>query len=182
MTLLLGTEHRGKVHLIADSISVDGDGAINVTDTPKVWRSGPWVVGVAGSWRILSLLRWRVTLPAVRLDDDVCRVINVDLVDAIQAAMREAGYSSEDEKNEVSWECLVGARGALFYLDATLGVIHPHDGIASAGHKIVAASGAAALRSQRPWKRGAEHALRRAAEAAEESGSDARGPFTYVST
>lgn len=182
MTLLLGAEHRGKVHLLADSITVDGDGAINVTDTPKVWRSGPWVVGVAGSWRVLSLLRWRLELPDVAVGDDIPRAVNVELLDAMQAVLREAGYSVDDEKNEVSWECLIGIGGSLFYVDATLGPIHPRDGIASCGHKIVASSGAAALRSQRPWKRGAEHALRRAAEAAEESGSDARGPFTYVST
>jgi hypothetical protein len=181
VTLLIGAEHRGRVHLIGDSISIDGDEALNVVDTAKVWRSGEWVIGVAGSWRVLGLFRWRLSLPRLASEANVEEVANTEVVDAMQSVLRDAGYDVNDEKGEVSWECLIGARGSVFYTDASLGFVHPRDGVAAAGQRIVAAAGVAALRAQRPWKKGVEHALRRAAEAAEEGGTSVRGPFLCVS-
>lgn len=56
MTCIIGLENKGKVYMGADSASSNGY-SINVSGNPKLFRSGPFLIGFTSSWRMGQLLQ-----------------------------------------------------------------------------------------------------------------------------
>jgi len=182
MTLILALEHRGKVHMIGDRISVDSSDAARVVRDAKVFRSGEWLLGVAGCWRAMSLLKFKLRAPKISAADDVDRAVNVELVDSIRSLFTSEGYAKEAaEAGETEWQLLAGLRGKLYFVDSEFSVWRSADGMDGAGHTVAIAAGTAALSAQRPINR-PEKALRKAAQIAADGCSAIRGPFDYLTT
>lgn len=182
MTLVLGLEHRGKVHLVGDRISVDASDSKRIVRTEKIFQSGQWLFGVAGCWRALSLFKFKLRAPKVDQGSDVERVANVDLVDSIFSLLTAEGYdnSADPESKDTKWEMLAGARGHLYTIDSDGSIWRSADGIAAIGHAGGAAASVAATQAQRPIGR-PERVMRKSAALAAEGCADVSGPFDYLS-
>ncbi len=175
MTLILGLEHRGRTHLLGDRIVIDGNQGVSLTAAPKVFQLGSWVVGGAGSWRLLALLGRKFRPP--RGSDPI------EFVDELRAMVTREGIEEQpSDDSPIVWEVLFGRAGSLYFLDSVGGFI-PRDttGIMSCGGDSAYITSRAALIAQRPFKRTAEAHMRRAAQITAELSAECRGPFDYVS-
>lgn len=173
MTLLLGLEHRGRCHLLGDRISIDSDSAVTIVREPKIFRSGEWLIGIAGSWRVGNLAQLKLRAPRSGSP--------VELFEALAAVLTAAGYASPSGPDtDVPWEALAGFRGQLHYLDADGTCTRSADGITAAGHNIGASAARAALAAQRPFRRSPELVMRKAAQISADGCAAVRGPFDYL--
>lgn len=115
MTAIAALSHRGRVYLAGDSLlSDEAHDRRSYVRTPKVWRAGPVVVGVAGSVDYLAALG-RVQWPA-RVEESWSRVR--DALDAARVSPEEG-------------EAVLGQAGALWSLSSAL--VPLHGPIAAAG-------------------------------------------------
>lgn len=181
MTLILGLEHRGRVHLTGDRISVDASDCKRVVRTEKVFRVGQWIIGVAGCWRALSLFKFKLRAPKIDSGADIERLANVDLMDSIRNLLTAEGYdnSCDPESKDTKWEMLAGAKGHLYTLDSEGSIWRTDDGIAAIGHAGGAAAAVAATAAQRPIGR-PERVLRKSMGLAADGCADVSGPFDYL--
>ena len=109
LTLLVGVATRKGVWIGADSGSVADTFSISVP-ARKVWRSGSWIVGMAGDWRALELVQHAAKMPsAPATHSDAHRTIALDVLDAVRAAFRERGFETEQE-DDSKWYMLLGTR------------------------------------------------------------------------
>ena len=169
MTCVVGSVARGKVSVGADSIIVHGDDVMYAAD-PKVWQSGPALVGAAGDWIYLDLLR-RIDFPAA-LDENWLRY---GFTAAFRKLKSDLGLSAETE-NEPDGEAVIGALGALWWLDSD-SIIKSALSYAATGIGQTVAMGALAVL---PGSMPSSRRCLRALEAAEKHCSGVRGPFTVL--
>ncbi len=110
MTLLVGLATRKGVWIGSDSGSAADTFSVSIS-TRKVWRSGAWIVGMAGQWRALELVQHACRMPpAPASTADAHRTVALDVMDAVQLAFRERGFESSDESDETRWYMLLGTR------------------------------------------------------------------------
>jgi hypothetical protein len=174
VTLILGLEHRGKVHLLGDRISIDGNNVRTRCAAPKVFRLGCWAVGSAGSWRLLALLQRKFRPPK---NSDA-----FDFVDELRAMVAREGIDEEpSEDSPVTWEVVFGCAGRVHYVDSLGSYVPPADGVAVAGADSAFVAVRAALMAQKPFKRSAEAHMRKAAQITAELSAEVMGPFDYIS-
>jgi hypothetical protein len=118
LTLLVGVATRKGVWIGADSSSVADTFSLSVPE-PKVWHAGDWLVGMAGNWRALELVRYTAKLPpAPKRVQDVHKVIAIDVADEVRECFRRAGFAPESDGDEIEgdagkgWHMLLGVRCA----------------------------------------------------------------------
>lgn len=173
MTLILGLEHRGRVHLLGDRVSIDGNNVRTRCASPKVFKLGSWAIGAAGSWRLLALLQRKFRPP--RSADAF------DFVDELRAMVAREGIDEEpSEDSPVTWEVVFGTAGHVHYVDSLGSYVPPADGLATAGADSAFIAARAALMAQKPFKRTAEAHMRKAAQITAELSAEVLGPFDYV--
>jgi hypothetical protein len=162
--------------MLGDRISIDGNGGKFRVATPKVFRSGDWLIGAAGSWRLLALLQRRFRPPSGRGVDAF------EFCEELRAMVARQGIDEEpDEDAPVTWEVVFGRAGAIYSVDSLGSFTAPADGIATAGGDSAYLAARAALLAQKPFKRTAEAHMRKAAQITAELSSEVLGPFDYVS-
>lgn len=160
-------DKRGKAWMAGDA-SVNGSNAIEASSDPKVWRSGGVLLGGAGDWTILDLLR-RIDCPASP-DEQWMRY---GLTAALRQLRRELGI---EPAGEDGFELLAAARGSLWWSSDELAMVRM-------GRYCAIGSGcefALGVLCDRSNKLG-ELALRRALEAAECHCQSVCRPFAVVS-
>ncbi len=93
MTCVVGSIDDQSVILAADSAAIGNpDGSeIYTMPEPKVFRCGPYVVGVCGSYRVGQVLRYQGDLPEPHPDSDFGSFLVRDLVPAIGELIETEG-------------------------------------------------------------------------------------------
>jgi hypothetical protein len=117
MTCVVGcVDKRGRVWLGGDA-SVNGSNAIEASTDPKVWRSGGVLLGAAGDWTSLDLLR-RIDCPP-QPDE---QWIRYGIPAAFRQLRRELGVDPP-AADGTGFEILVAARGALWWASDELAMV-----------------------------------------------------------
>lgn len=127
MTCIVGIVSKGKVYIGADSLG-SNDFKKVVRREPKVFENGDFLIGGAGSFRMLNLLRWKFNPPTVKDGDDLHKFMCTEFVTALSELFKENGYgvTSYDWKGG---NFLVGTKGRLFEFGSDFQVSE-HDQIA----------------------------------------------------
>lgn len=148
----------------------------------KVFRSGEFVMGGAGSRRLAELMRFAFKPPAIK-GKDLDAYMVTDFTRAARKALREHAYLCTDNGREKTDSedgdaLLVGVRGRLYYVGPDFSASAVSDGMFAVGCGMDFALGALyATPTLAPEKR-----LQLALEAAERYSDGVAGPFHVVST
>ncbi len=172
MTCIIGVAHAGCVYIGADSASVGG-GEIRVTRLPKVFRTGKFLIGYTGSFRMGQLLQHHLSVvPQGDEPDDEYMVCT--FIEAVRTCLRQYGYTQvKDNQEEIGGRFLVGYRGKLYFIDGDFQVNEHDEGLDSIGCGAEYALGAMkALRDLPPRER-----IEKALEISAHFSSGVIGPF-----
>ncbi len=176
MTCIVGVETPRGVLLGADSISADG-WVCFVSDQPKLFRIGAYVLGFTSSWRMGDLLRHHLRLPPPPVAR-VHRHMVVTVIPAIRACLKEGGFATTKEGAEIGGFFLIGASGHLFQVASDYQVnrsSHGYDVVGVANAIALGALAATDRAGLTPRKR-----LRTALEAAGKHCMGVRGPWRFL--
>lgn len=151
---------------------------MNLMAQPKVFRVGPYIMGVSGSARVGNLVQHCLDVPAPNVAN-VHGFIVTTFIDALRDLLKDGGVatkSCEQELTSNSW-LLVGIHGRLFEIASDYQVHEPLDPWAAIGSGFDPCLGVMYATPNAPPSR----RLRLAMEAAERYNAAVRGPFTYIS-
>lgn len=95
-------------------------------NTPKVFRSGDYVIGYAGSYRVGQILRYYTKYPNPDYSD-LSKLMSTEFVDAMMSSMDDNRViKNRDEIAEMDGaETLVSIGGKLFVVQTDLSVVEP---------------------------------------------------------
>lgn len=122
------------VGLVADdTVLIGGDGLssldsqVSARGDPKVFTNGPLLLGCAGSFRVMQVLRYGLHVPEQADDLTEHAYLCAVVIPAIRAALRDAGCLDKDERGSDSMDCeaLIGYRGRLSVLSSDFNVGEP---------------------------------------------------------
>lgn len=180
MTAIVAVVERGKVYLGADSMVTSGDTVI-VSRDPKVWQSGPCVVGACGHaawWELLrDSVQWeRVSRATTERDfrRELLAEIRVRASD-VGIDLRDDGEGDDDS---VSGQALIGVGGALYQVDHYLTASRIAEPYAAIGSGQGPALGVLYATAGQP----ARKRLTRALQAAERYTTTVRRPWRWAET
>ncbi len=166
MTVIVGCVARGKVWLGGDA-SINGANTIEQSTDPKVWRSGGVLLGAAGDWTALDLLR-RIDCPEA--PDE--QWIRHGLLGSFRRLRREIGIDPPDGDD---FEILIGALGALWWSSAELAAVR------LGPYAAIGAGAEFALGSLWTCQRLGREAITKSLHAAGAHCPAVRGPYALVS-
>lgn len=177
MTVIVGLVHKGRVHLGGDSAGVAGY-QLTIRRDPKVFRTGPYVMGFTTSFRMGQLLHHALEAPHPTGCLD--RFMVTTFVDALRTCLKDGGWARKESEQEQAGLFLVGIHGRLFTVDSDYQVGEPADGYAAVGcgdELALGALHATAALGLRPRER-----LAAALAAADHHSAGVSGPYTYATT
>jgi ATP-dependent protease HslVU (ClpYQ) peptidase subunit len=180
VTTVAGIEHCGRVFLAADSGSFLPDDSVNTVRNSKVFARGSWVFGIAGNWRVWSIL-WRHLQEPKRPDRHRVDLAMLDLVDEIRKLLDGHGFEqSLDSENAAvhPWFVLAGVNGELWEIDTFFQAVRStgrHAAIGDGAQWAIAALDALDIRDPKLK-------LKRALEITEKRSMCARRPWRFVNT
>lgn len=180
MTCIVGLKHGGKVYLGGDSAAVAGR-AINIRVDEKVFVHGPVACGFTSSFRMGQILRYRLTVPRLRADDEPMAWMVGEFIEAARQSLVSNGFAKRENNVDSGGLFLIGLRGRLFRVDDDFQVGETADAFEAIGSGYDLAHGAlAALAATGAYIDDPKGRIRIALEAAEKFNAAVRAPFHIV--
>ncbi|MDB4872490.1 MAG: hypothetical protein JWL97_3494 [Gemmatimonadales bacterium] len=180
MTCIVGLVDGGIVTIGGDSAGIAGHITQQRAD-PKVFASGPYVIGYTSSFRMGQILRYGFEPPLPPKDaSDLHGFMCTVFVDAVREALKAAGWATKDSEQEAGGCFLVGVAGQLFEIQSDYQV-----GQLADGYTAVGCGEQFALGALHATETSDAHRLTRvtaALKAATHFSTGVRPPFTIVST
>jgi len=175
MTAVAGVVHEGRVYIGADSGGVSGWDLVIRRD-PKVFTSGPFIMGFTSSFRMGQLLQYALIAPQHPDGLDPFAYMCTLFIDAVRACLKAGGFAKAENNVESGGNFLVGYRGRLFDVDSDFHVGETVDGYAAVGSGVSILHGALYATPELP----PSDRLLRALSAAEHHNIGVRGPFVIA--
>jgi ATP-dependent protease HslVU (ClpYQ) peptidase subunit len=176
----IASQSSGRVYMAGDSAITSGWN-ISSRYGGKVFRTGPYVMGVSGGLRGAQIVQYHLDVPEPAHPDGLGAFMATVFVDRLRKAYKDAGYAKKESDRETSEDnILVGVRGRIFTIwgqyaaeETTL----PYATIGSGGEYALGSLHTTHDLPMRPRVR-----LELALLAAEQFNAAVRGPFTFAST
>jgi len=177
MTCIVGAVEGDTVYIGADSAAVGGS-LIRALKKPKVFRTGPFVIGYTSSFRMGQLLQYALEVPEQAEDMADEEYMVMVFIEAVRKCLGEHGFLKIDKSQEEIGAFLVGYRGGLYCVAEDLQVLQNLDGMAACGSGNEFALAVMYDRRDSPtWER-----IQRALEAAAYFSTDVVRPFGVRTT
>jgi hypothetical protein len=157
--------------MASDSAGIAGY-HLTLRSDPKVFRSGPFVIGYTDSFRMGQLIRFHLSAQNHIQGMDDFEFMVTAFIPSIRECLKIGGYARKDNEQESGGQFLVGYRGRLYEIDRDYQVGIPADNFAAIGCGAQVALGALFASQGAPRKR-AETAIL----AAERFNIGVRGPI-----
>jgi hypothetical protein len=133
LTCIVGLIHEKTIYIGGDSAGVAGYSLTRRKDS-KVFRNGEFLIGGTSSFRMIQLLRYAFTPPALpEAEGDLARYMVVDFVNALRACLKEGGYATKHNEVESGGTFLIGVRKRLFKIENDYQVGESQDGYDACG-------------------------------------------------
>ena len=168
MTVIVGLQSDKHVWMGGDSASAIGCN-LSVYQGPKVFRLGDFLLGVAGTVKIVQTLQYRFTPPEMTGE----YYIETTFADAI----RECLKAQLDEKGFMPGRVMVGFQGQLYVVNGDFSVVKSTRPYTAIGDGASVALGALMVMGDWNEKRRERDQVMRALEIAEEFIATVRRPF-----
>lgn len=177
-TCIIGLVQGPTVWMAGDSaVSSDepGDVSLVTAKEPKVFRTGPCLVGICGGIRAGQIVEHHLKVPARPARCSAYKWMATSFTGALRKAVKAAGGQSpnSEEPDQIDGEYLVGYQGKLFYIYTDYSVMAPAAPYAAVGS---GAFGALCVMHATP-KLSPKKRLLTALEAVEEYCASVRRPF-----
>lgn len=140
MSCIVGVESAGLVTIGGDAAAVS-DHELTVRFDQKVFEVGEYLIGFEDSFRMGQILRYRLSVPRQKCEDDFEHLATV-FIDAVRKAFSAGGFTTSEDGADVGGRFLVGYRGALYSVDTDF-----HVGRSLRGYEAIGAGGPYALGS-----------------------------------
>jgi ATP-dependent protease HslVU (ClpYQ) peptidase subunit len=181
MTCIIGAKSgHGTILMAGDSaaVSVSCHSIMGRSDE-KVFVKGPFVFGYTSSFRMGQLLRYKLTVPEQKKNQEDYEYMVTTFIDAVRECFTEGGYLKKENNKEQGGFFLVGYKGELYYVESDLQIGRPSTPYHATGSGADVALGAVhALWNNTDTN--PEAILREALEASEEFNITVRRPFLIV--
>jgi len=179
MTCIVGLEQDGIIYVGADSAGVD-EYTLSICSRAdeKVFLSddGSYIVGFSGSFRIGQLIRYAMSPPSQKVDQDDMSYIVTDFIDALRTMQKDKGsMKKENELEEHSSSFILGFNGKLYVIESDFSVGRPLENYASVGCGSSIAMGAMYATQHAPYS--PEDRIKCALSAAAAYNAGVRPPF-----
>jgi ATP-dependent protease HslVU (ClpYQ) peptidase subunit len=176
MTCIVAVRDGDGIVMGGDSAAVGDSHYITLTARPKVFKSGPVMIGYTSSFAMGQALEFRLKLPPLK--DDLDRWMVVEFIDACRKAMREVGFLKIDSHREEGGTFIAVVQNEIYEINEDFQARRILGDVCAVGSGISVAQGAAyaALRCGRS----AKDAVKMALEAAQTFVTTVREPFHYV--
>jgi len=182
MTCIIGLEHEGTIYVGGDSAGVEesslgictrADEKVFLTDSEEM------IVGFSGSFRIGQLLRYALTIPAQKVNQEDMAYLVTDFIDAVRTMQKDKGsMKKENELEEHSSAFLIGFNKKLYVVEQDFQVGRPLDNFAAVGCGADIALGA--MYATKNLNMDPEERIKLALEASVEFNAGVRGPFVVL--
>lgn len=181
MTAIVGVVQNGEVWMGGDNLGANGYfNAWNLAE-PKVFRTGPFLVGVAGSPRVKQLIEHKLNLRDDPRESDSRKFMVVSFVDELRNILNINGSKGTDSNiDRVSGysQAMVAFRGRIFVVQDDFQICER-----SEGYDAIGCGGDFALGSlfeTQGKKLQPKQRVERALQCAEKFSAGVRGPFTIL--
>lgn len=182
MTAIVGVVQDGAAWMGGDNLGVNGYFNAWNRAEPKVFRTGPFMVGVAGSPRVKQLIQHKLVLSDDPRVQDATRFMVVDFVDQLRKILGDNGSKSRDreETDGVAGysQAMVAFRGRLFVVQSDFQICERAEGYDAIGCGGDFAIGS--LFETQGTKINPRDRVLRALKCAEVFSAGVRGPFTIL--
>jgi hypothetical protein len=182
VTCIVGLEYGGRAYLGSDASCLAG-WSVTTVHTPKVFRVGSHVIGVAGSPRLHDVMRldFAPPEPNYRSPERLWRHMVTAFVPVLREQLAEAGHSRSAEGMESMGESgfLVAVGGCVFLVDSDFQVGRGYNAI---GASCDVALGALWMLMKAAAWPNTESAVTMVLEAAAHHCAGVRPPFAVLAT
>jgi ATP-dependent protease HslVU (ClpYQ) peptidase subunit len=115
------------VYMAGDGIGVGSDGSVQPRRNKKVFTTGEFVIGYAGSYRVGQVIEHQFVPPSLDRSSGSLQSYMVSFfIPALMEAMaNHSGVASDDASNPFGANLLVGVRGMLFGIESDYQVSEP---------------------------------------------------------
>lgn len=133
MTCIVGLVEGGEIYIGADSIGISGLN-YSVRADKKVFARDGLIIGSAGSFRTYQTIQYRLKFPKHPEGmEDHCYLCTL-FVDAMRAALKAAGTSTEENEEEAQNNNLIlGYRGNLYEIQTDYQVVQTYEPFMATG-------------------------------------------------
>ena len=131
MTCIVGLVGKDSVYIGADSASVRG-WTIQVTNLPKVFLKGKFIIGYTASFRTGQILQYHLKV-LTKKDGTNERYMITVFAEAVRDCLKKYGFAKIDDNEESGGEFLVAFSGSLYYVGADYQVNSYKSGYAAVG-------------------------------------------------
>lgn len=173
MTCIVGIAQGGGVFIGADSAGVDSRYHLNVRADRKVFRNGEFIMGLTTSFRMGQLLAYALSPPKPRESCDLFAYMVTEFIGAVRGCLKDGGYATKQNEQEVGGEFLVGYRGRLFKIQSDYQVSECVHGFDACGCGDLIALGSLVETEGQP----VSDRIQKALTAAEKFSAGVRAPF-----
>lgn len=133
MTCIVAIKEGKKVYIGGDSSAVKGDRKYRCK-TPKVFQRGNFLIGGAGSLKVLQTMGYTATIPPIHENQDSLEYLINGFLPEVRNAIDEVGrLERTDNKESTLSEFLIGFRRRLFEISGDLSIIEVEDDYAAIG-------------------------------------------------
>lgn len=122
MTCIVGLIHKDCIYMGADSMGTAGHKGVTRKDE-KIFECKNILMGGTGSFRMIQLLRYKMTVPKHHTDVDTFEYMVTDFVDAVRKCLKDHGFMHvKDLVESFDGKILIGYKNQLFTLQSDLQV------------------------------------------------------------
>lgn len=174
MTCIVGIKHKNKVYIGADSC-LSNPWTWNLDGGHKLFRNGPFLVGVCGSCRLVDLLTYSLSLPNKKIKKkNTVKYMKTEFVENMRTMLNERGHNRKKDSVESldGSDFLIGFNNKLFKVQGDLSVVKCPYYATGSGKEVALGSLYTTRKNKNPKKR-----ILTALKAAEAVVPSVRGPF-----
>ena len=116
MTCIVGWVENDKICIGGDSAGVAGYD-MQIRADEKVFKNGEMIFGFTSSFRMGQLLRFSLTLPKKKEEQDDYDYMCTDFINAVRTCLKSGGYAKVKEGEESGGCFIVGFRNNLYNIE-----------------------------------------------------------------
>jgi len=134
MTAIVGLidEGTGKIYIGGDSAGVAGL-SIQLRKDPKVFKTGPFLIGYTTSFRMGQLIRFGLDPAPRHPDKDIYEYMCVTFINNLRHVLKDGGYTKIESNREDGGTFIVGYEGRLFEVQEDFQVAEPLENYTACG-------------------------------------------------
>lgn len=132
MTCIVGIELNGTAYIGGDSAGVSGLD-ITARADEKVFTIGSMVLGFTSSFRMGQILRYKLSIPAQKIDQDDYAYMCTDFIDTVISTLESNGYGRISENQKSGGSFIVAYKGKIYTIESDYQVGKSLSGYAAVG-------------------------------------------------